>query len=95
MFIVHLYTENVFPSPIQPKEKKYPTAKIKIYSSELEHQKDFNGFTEWLQTFHLYKKPGKEGIEDESESVGKFKVIKLVNGTFWQRNHATSDVHLF
>ena len=39
-------------------------------------QAEFSGFTEWLQTFDLYR--GKQGeeemFEDDSRVVGKFKV---------------------
>ena len=40
-----------------------------------ESQAHFDGFTEWLQTFELYRgKQAEEVFEDESRVVGKFKV---------------------
>ncbi|RZF48118.1 hypothetical protein LSTR_LSTR002184, partial [Laodelphax striatellus] len=60
------------PKSIQRKQEK--TAKLRIYPSELESQSDFNGFSEWLQTFDLYrgKKTGDD-VEDDSRVVGTFK----------------------
>ena len=40
-----------------------------------ESQAHFDGFTEWLQTFELYRgKQSEDVFEDESRVVGKFKV---------------------
>jgi hypothetical protein len=39
-----------------------------------ESQAHFDGFTEWLQTFELYRgKQAEEVFEEESRVVGKFK----------------------
>ncbi len=50
-------------------------ALMKVYPNELEAQAEFDDFTEWLQTFELYR--GKHSdieFEDEGRAVGKFKV---------------------
>ena len=48
---------------------------MKVFPNELENQKDFDSFTEWLQTFELYRgKQGEEGFQDEARVVGQFKV---------------------
>ena len=48
---------------------------MKVLPNELENQPEFDGFTEWLQTFELYRgKQGVEEFEDEGRVVGKFKV---------------------
>ena len=45
-----------------------------------ESQAHFDGFTEWLQTFELYRgKQAEEVFEDESRVVGKFKVERFNN----------------
>ena len=46
-----------------------------VYPNELEAQPEFRGFSEWLHTFDLTrgKKTG-ESDDDESRTVGKFKV---------------------
>ena len=50
-------------------------ALMKVFPNELENQKDFDAFTEWLQTFELYRgKQGEEEFQDEARVVGKFKV---------------------
>lgn len=57
------------------KKNKTSVAMLKVYPNELESQSEFDGFTEWLQTFELYRgKQGEEDFEDESRVVGKFKV---------------------
>ena len=46
-----------------------------VYPNELESQPEFDGFSEWLQTFDLYRgKKSEEEFEDENRVVGKFKV---------------------
>ena len=46
----------------------------KIYPNELESQDEFEGFTEWLHTFELFRgKKSEEEFNDESRIVGKFK----------------------
>ena len=46
-----------------------------VYPNELESQPEFEGFSEWLQTFDLYRgKKSEEEFEDENRIVGKFKV---------------------
>ena len=38
-------------------------------------QPEYEGFSEWLQTFDLYRgKKSEEDLEDENRVVGKFKV---------------------
>ena len=45
-----------------------------------ESQSHFDGFTEWLQTFELYRgKQLEEVFEDESRVVGKFKVTRFAS----------------
>ena len=45
-----------------------------------ESQASFDGFTEWLQTFELYRgKQLEEVFEDESRVVGKFKVTRFAS----------------
>ena len=59
---------------------------MKVFPNELENQKDFDSFTEWLQTFELYRgKQGEEGFQDEARVVGQFKVSQSLrnwNKTF-------------
>ena len=51
---------------------------MKVLPNELENQPEFDGFTEWLQTFELYRgKQGVEEFEDEGRVVGKFKVKRV------------------
>ena len=46
-----------------------------VYPNELECQPEFDGFSEWLQTFDLYRgKKSDEDFEDENRVVGRFKV---------------------
>ena len=48
---------------------------MKVYPNELEEQPEFHEFSEWLQTFELYRgKQADEIFDDESRCVGKFKV---------------------
>ena len=48
---------------------------LQVYPNELESQPEFEGFSEWLQTFDLYRgKKSEEEFEDENRVVGKFKV---------------------
>ena len=49
-----------------------------VYPNELEAQPEFHGFSEWLHTFDLTrgKKTG-ETDDDESRTVGKFKVSSM------------------
>ena len=59
----------------QRKKIKASVALMKVFPNELENQKDFDSFTEWLQTFELYRgKQGEEGFQDEARVVGQFKV---------------------
>ena len=47
---------------------------LKVIPNELESQAEFEGFSEWLDTFELYRgKKSEEEFEDESRVVGKFK----------------------
>ena len=64
-----------FSPKLQRKKTKASVALMKVLPNELENQKELNGFTEWLQTFELYRgKQGVEEFEDEGRVVGKFKV---------------------
>lgn len=64
-----------FSPKLQRKKPKASVALMKVFPNELEAQKNFDGFTEWLQTFELYRgKQGEEIFEDEGRVVGKFKV---------------------
>ena len=57
------------------KKAKATVALMKVYPNELEAQSEFDGFTEWLQTFELYRgKKSEEEFEDDGRIVGKFKV---------------------
>lgn len=57
------------------KKPRATVALMKVYPNELEAQEEFSGFTEWLQTFELYRgKKGAEEFEDDGRIVGKFKV---------------------
>lgn len=48
---------------------------IQVYPYELESVPEFNGFTDWLHTFDLYRgKNTGSADDDESRIVGKFKV---------------------
>ena len=63
-----------FSPKMQRKKSKASVAMMKVFPNELESQKEFDGFTEWLQTFELYRgKQGVEEFEDEGRVVGKFK----------------------
>ena len=62
----------------QRKKIKASVALMKVFPNELENQKDFDSFTEWLQTFELYRgKQGEEGFQDEARVVGQFKVSHI------------------
>lgn len=64
-----------FSPKLQRKKAKASVALMKVLPNELENQREFDGFTEWLQTFELYRgKQGVEDFEDEGRVVGKFKV---------------------
>ena len=73
--------EFLFFSPkMQRKKSKASVAMMKVLPNELENQPEFDGFTEWLQTFELYRgKQGVEEFEDEGRVVGKFKVINFLS----------------
>ena len=46
-----------------------------MFPNELETQSEYEGFSEWLQTFDLYRgKKSEEELEEENRVVGKFKV---------------------
>ncbi|XP_071746024.1 otoferlin isoform X2 [Lepeophtheirus salmonis] len=58
----------------QRKKSKSSIALFKLFPNELESQVGLDGFTEWLQTFELYRgKKSEEEFEDETRIVGKFK----------------------
>ena len=45
----------------------------------MESQTEFDGFSEWLQTFDLYRgKKSDEDFEDENRVVGRFKVWEMI-----------------
>lgn len=53
---------------------------MKVYPNELEAQPEFDEFTEWLQTFDLYRgKKSADDFEDDGRVVGKFKVSIIMN----------------
>ena len=53
---------------------------LKVIPNELESQVEFEGFSEWLDTFELYRgKKSEEEFEDESRVVRKFKVLYKTN----------------
>merc|ERR1719412_1403423 len=59
---------------MQRKRVKSKVTLMKVYPNELESQPEFEGFSEWLQTFDLYRgKKSEEEFEDENRIVGKFK----------------------
>ena len=59
------------------KKPRASVALMKVFPNELEAQGEFEGFTEWLQTFDLYRgKKSAEEFEDDGRIVGKFKVSK-------------------
>ena len=62
-------------SPIvKAKRPKSNIALMRIYPNELEAQPEFDGFTEWLQTFELYRgKRSADEFEDDGRICGKFK----------------------
>ncbi|MBJ7883311.1 hypothetical protein, partial [Gelidibacter salicanalis] len=58
---------------VQRKKKKANVALMKVFPNELEAQREFEGFTEWLQTFDLYRgKKSEEDFDDDGRVVGKF-----------------------
>ena len=60
------------------KKTKSSVPLMKVYPNELEEQPEFHEFSEWLQTFELYRgKQADEIFDDESRCVGKFKVESL------------------
>ena len=70
---------------MQRKKSKASVAMMKVLPNELENQPEFDGFTEWLQTFELYRgKQGVEEFEDEGRVVGKFKVSYKLRGHWWE-----------
>ena len=54
-----------------------------MFPNELESQPEFDGFSEWLQTFDLYRgKKSEEDFEDENRVVGRFKVSKVTCASY-------------
>ena len=41
---------------------------LKVYPNELEAQPEFEGFSEWLETFDLYRGKAEEETEDQNRS---------------------------
>ena len=39
---------------------------LKVYPNELEAQPEFEGFSEWLETFDLYRGKAEEETEDQN-----------------------------
>jgi len=51
-----------------------------MYNNELESVPEFNNFKEWLHTFDLFRgKKTCDAEDDESRTVGKFKVSSNEN----------------
>ena len=42
---------------------------LKVYPNELEAQPEFEGFSEWLETFDLYRGKAEEETEDQNRST--------------------------
>ncbi|XP_023341787.1 otoferlin, partial [Eurytemora carolleeae] len=58
----------------QTRPEKSKVALLKVFPNELETQSEYEGFSEWLQTFDLYRgKKSEEELEEENRVVGKFK----------------------
>ena len=69
---------------------------MKVLPNELENQPEFDGFTEWLQTFELYRgKQGVEEFEDEGRVVGKFKVSLFLKLMFCNLIHMHTALILY
>ena len=48
---------------------------VQVFPNELESQEDFEGFTEWLNTFELFRgKKSEDDFNNDNRVVGKFKV---------------------
>ena len=78
----------------------YTTLSSQVFPNELESQPEFDGFSEWLQTFDLYRgKKSEEDFEDENRVVGRFKVSKVTcegRGRKLNKFHnVSSHLHLF
>ena len=51
------------------------SAQCQVFPNELESQDDYEGFTEWLNTFELFRgKKSEDEINNDNRVVGKFKV---------------------
>ena len=68
-----------------------PSPPLQVFPNELESQPEFDGFSEWLQTFDLYRgKKSEEDFEEDNRVVGRFKVLRLsfvffiIFSTFYQ-----------
>lgn len=48
---------------------------LKVYKGELENQKPYNAFSDFIQTFTLFR--GKQGKDEDDmpPTVGEFKVL--------------------
>ena len=53
---------------------------VQIYTSELESQPEFGGFSEWLHTFPLYRGKKMGEADEDSRTVGFFKVGRQGHG---------------
>ena len=69
-------TENTF--DIKNREmssKTLDSSKCQVFPNELESQDDYEGFTEWLNTFELFRgKKSEDDFNNDNRVVGKFKV---------------------
>ena len=52
---------------------------LQVYPNELEAQPEFEGFSEWLETFDLYRGKAEEETEDQNRSTKKTKKNKRQN----------------
>ena len=78
-FIIHLGLKSIKNAAqrLSPKTtRKKPKATValmKVYPNELEAQQEFDGFTEWLQTFELYRYKISEHIQCVSFGFPQFR----------------------
>jgi len=68
-------------------------ALMRVFPNELEAQAEFDGFTEWLQTFELYRgKKSVDEFDDDGRVVGKFKVRDALK---WENLHSLFRIFSF
>ena len=49
---------------------------LKVYPNELEAQPEFEGFSEWLETFDLYRGKAEEETEDQNRCQTTYSKMK-------------------